>query len=85
MSKQKVDFQRFFATRLRVIAEKECKRSRPAEIPLRLRLVLFPPRHPERSRNPSNARIERYEVLFGISVEKVRQAQNDTYGVRRDT
>ena len=46
-------------------------------------LALFPPCHPERSRNPSEARIERYEVPFGISVEKVRLAmlaQNDTAG-----
>ena len=48
------------------------------------RLALFPPCHPERSRNPSKARIEWYEVPFGISVEKVRLAmlaQNDTAGV----
>ena len=28
--------------------------------------------HPERSRNPSEARIKRYEVSFGISDEKAR-------------
>ena len=50
----------------------------------RFRLTaLFPPCHPEQRRNPSKARIEWYEVPFGISVEKVRLqaslfAQNDT-------
>lgn len=49
-----------------------------AQIPLRLRLVLFRPCHLERSRNPSNARIKRHKVAFEISDEKVRQAQDDT-------
>ena len=50
------------------------------------RLALFPPCHPERSRNPSKARIEWYEVPFGISVGKVRLAmlaQNDKAGASR--
>ena len=52
----------------------------------RLRLALFRPCHPECSRNPSEARIEWYEVPFGISVGKVRLAmlaQNDRAGASR--
>ena len=58
------------------------------EIPLRLRLALFPPCHPEQRRNPSETRIERCVASFGISAEKVRlrlrSAQNDTGGTNAD-
>ena len=42
------------------------------EIPPSRCSVLFRPCHPERSRNPSIARIKRSEASFGISDEKVR-------------
>ena len=61
---------------------------RTPEIPLRLRLALFPPCHPEQRRNPSETRIERCVASFGISAEKVRlrlrSAQNDTGGANAD-
>ena len=38
----------------------------------RSEVELFPPRHPERSRNPSKARIKQRAAMFGISVEKAR-------------
>ena len=44
----------------------------PAEIPLGFALRFFVRCHPERSRNPSVARIKRSVAEFGISDEKVR-------------
>ena len=50
----------------------KAKRTAASEIPLRQWLALFRPCHPERSRNPSEARIKRREAELGSSDEKVR-------------
>ena len=52
------------------------------EIPRRHTPRAFPPRHPERSRNPSATRIKRCEALLGISAEKFDSAQRVCFQTR---